>query len=121
MTGYYQSMDFCGDLQNWTSAILADDKGPNVHSVSYGFQGNLSQHMTQTRTNPCSSISEVNDIDNSLAKIAAVGVSPCESNVPRRWDLPCERVSNRHWEWVVKRGERPLRGCKIVADTPMDF
>ena len=34
MTGYYQSMEFCGDLKRWTSQILSDDGGPNVHSVS---------------------------------------------------------------------------------------
>ena len=72
MTGYYQSMDFCGDLQNWTSAILADDKGPNVHSVSYGFQGNLTTGASRLG---CTSMSQITDVDNQLAKVAASGVS----------------------------------------------
>ena len=37
------SMDFCADLKNWTALLLATDDVPLVHSVSYGWQGNLSQ------------------------------------------------------------------------------
>ena len=47
MTGYYQSMEFCGDLKRWTSQILSDDGGPNVHSVSYGFQVNVTTGLAQ--------------------------------------------------------------------------
>merc|ERR550514_1117563 len=38
----FDPMDFCADLQNWTTMMLEDDV-PWVHSVSYGWQGNLSQ------------------------------------------------------------------------------
>jgi hypothetical protein len=34
----YNSMDFCGDLKNWTTTILATQDAPLVHSVSYGWQ-----------------------------------------------------------------------------------
>ena len=37
------SMDFCADLKNWTALLLATDDVPLVHSVSYGWQRNLSQ------------------------------------------------------------------------------
>ena len=68
---YYQSMEFCGDLKSWTSAILADDGGPNVHSVSYGFQGNLTTSASELG---CTA-GEIEDIDNAFSKIAAKGVS----------------------------------------------
>jgi hypothetical protein len=38
----YNNNDFCGDLVNWTSTILADANAPLVHSVSYGWQVILS-------------------------------------------------------------------------------
>ena len=37
------SMDFCADLKNWTALLLATDDVPLVHSVSYGWQGNLTK------------------------------------------------------------------------------
>jgi hypothetical protein len=39
----YKNMDFCLDLFNWTSALVKTEDIPLVHSVSYGWQGNLSQ------------------------------------------------------------------------------
>ena len=39
----YDPSDFCSDLKNWTSTLLADKNPPLVTSVSYGWQGNLSQ------------------------------------------------------------------------------
>ena len=44
---YYQSMDLCADLKRWTSQILSDNGGPNVHSVSYGIQDNLTTAAPQ--------------------------------------------------------------------------
>ena len=36
-TDFYEQMnnDFCSDLKNWTTILLADDNVPLVHSVSY--------------------------------------------------------------------------------------
>jgi subtilase family serine protease len=63
----YNSMDFCGDLANWTAAILADDAAPFVHSVSYGWQGDLSQlHCTADK---------IKVVDDNFAKLAAKGIS----------------------------------------------
>jgi len=63
----YNSMDFCGDLANWTAAILADDDAPQVHSISYGWQGNLSQLQ-------CTD-AKVSIVDDNFAKLAAKGIS----------------------------------------------
>ena len=44
-TEFYEqaNSDFCADLQNWTTLLLSDEDSPRVHSVSYGWQGNLTQ------------------------------------------------------------------------------
>merc|ERR1719188_403509 len=60
-------MDFCGDLQQWTSAILANDDAPLVHSVSYGWQGEVSQIGCKA--------SKVTEIDANFAKLAAKGIT----------------------------------------------
>ena len=62
-------MDFCSDLKEWTTSLLADNEGesPLVHSVSYGYQGNLTQlHCTHKM---------VDVIDADFAKLAAKGVT----------------------------------------------
>lgn len=56
-------MDFCKDLGNWTDIILQDTTGPNVHSVSYGWQGNLTQVQCTDE--------KVTLVDNNFLKIAA--------------------------------------------------
>ena len=61
------SMDFCADLKAWTQLLLRDDDSPLVNSVSYGWQGNLTQVA-------CSD-ALVESIDNDFAKIAAKGIS----------------------------------------------
>ena len=63
----YKNMDFCGDLASWTNALLSTDDAPIVHSVSYGWQGNLTQiHCDDTN---------VKVVDANFAKLAAKGVS----------------------------------------------
>lgn len=63
----YNSKDFCGDLANWTAAILADDNAPFVHSVSYGWQGDLKQ-LSCTED-------KIKIVDDNFAKLAAKGIS----------------------------------------------
>merc|ERR1719443_317480 len=64
---YWKSFDFCGDLVNWTNSILDAKDPPLVHSVSYGWQRNLSQlHCTQAN---------VDEVDANFAKLAARGIS----------------------------------------------
>lgn len=64
---YWESRDFCSDLKNWTSTLLAMEDAPLVHSISYGFQGDLA------RTGCDSGV--IQDIDTAFAKIAARGIS----------------------------------------------
>jgi len=59
---------FCADLHQWTSKILTDDNGPLVHSVSYGFQGDITKMMG------CSA-ADVTAVEANFAKIAAKGVT----------------------------------------------
>ena len=50
---------------------LADDDGPLVHSLSYGFQGNVSTLGAAVGCTPA----QIAAIDNDFAKIAAAGVT----------------------------------------------
>jgi len=63
----WQNYDFCTDLKNWTSQIIALDDSPLVFSVSYGWQGALSQ-LGCTR-------SEIQTIDANFMAIANRGIS----------------------------------------------
>merc|ERR1712038_670944 len=65
---YFKSMDFCGDLKNWTQIILATENPPLVHSVSYGWQGNM------TTLTGCK-IANVDDVDIEFTKLAARGIT----------------------------------------------
>jgi len=65
---YFRPSDFCGDLKNWTQTILATEDPPLVHSVSYGWQGNLTTLMGCKMDN-------VNDVDADFAKLAARGIT----------------------------------------------
>jgi len=62
---YVGSLDFCGDVKQWSSDILEDD-APLVHSVSYGIQGVV---WHQLGCFPW----QVADIDVNFAKLAANG------------------------------------------------
>jgi len=64
---YYQSMDFCGDMQKWTSQIINATNPPLVHSVSYGWQGEL-------KSLGCKDAA-VQDVDANLAKLATMGIT----------------------------------------------
>eukprot|EP00051_Salpingoeca_urceolata_P026663 m.478114 g.478114 ORF g.478114 m.478114 type:complete len:551 (+) comp21038_c0_seq1:396-2048(+) len=63
----YKNSDFCSDLQQWTSDLLAASDDPLVHSISYGWQGDLSGIG-------CTD-SEVKAVDTDFAKLAAKGRS----------------------------------------------
>jgi subtilase family serine protease len=69
LTEFYEQMnqDFCSDLKNWTALLMSDDDCPLVHSVSYGWQGNLTQIGCKE--------DEYNDVDTGFAKLAARGIS----------------------------------------------
>lgn len=66
----YQAMAWCSDLKNWTKDILDSDDPPQVFSVSYGIQGNVSLDKNEG----CSQEITM-DIEDDFAKIAARGVS----------------------------------------------
>jgi len=63
----YDPSDFCGDLKNWTNTLLSVDSPPLVTSVSYGWQGNLSQIG-------CTD-ADVQAVDSDFAKLAAKGIT----------------------------------------------
>ena len=54
-------------LKNWTGMLLASDDVPLVTSVSYGWQGSLSQIGCQE--------ADVTAVDNDFAKLAAKGIT----------------------------------------------
>lgn len=65
---YWGGDDFCADLKLWTEAIIAaGDDAPLVHSVSYGWQGKLSQVGCAKE--------KVDDVDANFAKLAAMGIT----------------------------------------------
>jgi subtilase family serine protease len=63
----YDPSDFCADLKNWTTTMLADDDVPLVHSVSYGWQGNLTQIGCKG--------DNVDVVDADFKKLAAKGIT----------------------------------------------
>ena len=69
----YQGHEFCGDLQQFTQKILDTEDTPNVFSISYGWQGNLSEIGCQDN--------EVQAVDVNFQKLAARGVSMIISRV----------------------------------------
>lgn len=64
---YWGGNDFCADLKNWTDAIISATNPPLVHSVSYGWQGDLSQIGCKD--------ANVQDIDANFQKLAAMGIT----------------------------------------------
>lgn len=66
----YQGMAWCTDLKNWTSDMLDSNDPPQVFSVSYGIQGNVSLDKNEG----CSEEITMN-IEEDFAKLAARGVS----------------------------------------------
>eukprot|EP01048_Picozoa_sp_COSAG05_P020598 COSAG05_NODE_3539_length_2003_cov_2.410189_2_plen_290_part_00 len=67
-TEFYEfpGQDFGADLDMWTGNLSMPD-APYVHSVSYGWQGNLSQIHVKD--------SDVAAVDANFAKLAAKGIS----------------------------------------------
>lgn len=59
--------DFCADLFDWTETILNTTGAPYVFSVSYGWQGDVTQVGCKR--------SEELAVDNDLSKIVALGIS----------------------------------------------
>jgi subtilase family serine protease len=64
---YFDEKDFCAALKNWTNTILLSDDPPLVHSISWGWQGELSAFG-------CSAGAQ-HDIEANLAKLAARGIT----------------------------------------------
>jgi len=67
---FYDGMQFCTDLKNWTAMVLDHDDPPLVFSISYGVQGNVSLDKRQG----CS-MDMIASIEDDFTKIAARGVS----------------------------------------------
>lgn len=65
---YNQTNDFCADMMRWSCEILNDENPALVQSVSYGYQGNISDIG-------CNGDYQVQDVDLNLAKMAARGIT----------------------------------------------
>ena len=98
----FLGMDFCADLVEWTNKLLADANGPNVHSISYGWQGNLTQVQ-------CTD-DKVKVIDDNYAKLAAAGVSIIFASgdsgsgyAPASKCMEAGHVTNTAFEGTVKQ------------------
>lgn len=63
----WKNNDFCHDLNGWSTEILAESDAPFVHSVSYGWQGKLSQLG-------CKDVDR-STVEDNFAKLAARGIS----------------------------------------------
>lgn len=64
---YWKDNDFCTDMVSWTAAINDAETPPLVHSVSYGYQGNLS-HLG------CND-AHVSGLETNFAKLAVRGIT----------------------------------------------
>ena len=73
----WKGMDFCGDLKNWTETILSTSSPPLVHSVSYGWQGDLSALNCEQ--------DKIDAVDGDFTKLAARGISIIFGNVSFRF------------------------------------
>ena len=62
----WPAQDFCGDLHAYTNALL-EPGGPIVNSISYGWQGNISEIGCKP--------SDLEVVDANWAKLAAAGIS----------------------------------------------
>mmetsp|Transcript_5489 Transcript_5489/g.9571 ORF Transcript_5489/g.9571 Transcript_5489/m.9571 type:complete len:565 (-) Transcript_5489:41-1735(-) len=63
----YAGQDFCSDLKQWTTQLIGTTNPPNVFSVSYGWQGDMSQIGCST--------SQIASIDADFKTISAAGVT----------------------------------------------
>lgn len=63
----YPGNDFCKDMNEFTSQILGTDDAPFVFSVSYGWQGELSQLGCNPR--------DITTTNDNFKKLAARGIS----------------------------------------------
>jgi tripeptidyl-peptidase-1 len=64
---YMQNSAFCSDMKRFCQFVLNQEDGPNVYSISYGWQGPMSQLGCQQQ--------DIQDVDQDFKKIAAMGVS----------------------------------------------
>eukprot|EP00316_Scyphosphaera_apsteinii_P011229 CAMPEP_0119307148 /NCGR_PEP_ID=MMETSP1333-20130426/7721_1 /TAXON_ID=418940 /ORGANISM="Scyphosphaera apsteinii, Strain RCC1455" /LENGTH=758 /DNA_ID=CAMNT_0007310623 /DNA_START=26 /DNA_END=2302 /DNA_ORIENTATION=+ len=63
----WPNMDFCGDLHNYTAAMLAADEPPLSSSISYGWQGDLAELHCKP--------ADLAAVDINWMKLAARGLS----------------------------------------------
>ncbi len=134
----FKGMDFCLDLANYTATILADKQPSLVHSISYGWQGNLTQLQC--------TMAKQKVVNDNFVKIGATGVSiifasgdsgsgyapsnQCGSsqaadtvntgvveshfaNIPEA-QICCEQARGKDWSFVPSNSSTP--GAKCTAD-----
>jgi len=59
--------DFCADLIKWTALLMSTDATPLVNSISYGWQGPMTQIQCEE--------AKWKEVDTNFAKLAAKGIS----------------------------------------------
>ena len=88
----FPTMNFCGALHDWSSNLASQSDAPLVHSVSYGFQGNLSEWLH------CQD-EEMAAVDTNLAKIAAKGISILVSSGDKGSGYDSDRATGSFKLW----------------------
>lgn len=63
----FQGYDFCKDMNDFTTQILASNDNPNVFSISYGYQGDLDSIGCSRQ--------DVTAVNDNLMAIASMGIS----------------------------------------------
>ena len=109
-------MNFCGALHKWSSNLASQSDVPLVHSVSYGFQGNLSKWLH------CQD-DEIAAVDTNLAKIAAKGISILVSSGDNGSGYDRDPVSFKLWPswpasspWVTAIGATCFVGQRVGGE-----
>ena len=123
----YESNDFCADLHSDTSAILDSETPAHVHSLSYGWQGNLSQVRSIPKRNPRSNQAKVSNeaesdsmrtfkliLSQSLTHRTQVG---CRAVDVSAVDINLAKLAARGISMVVSSGDS---GAGIPLDPGCD-
>jgi hypothetical protein len=118
----FPGRDFGMDLNMWTSNLTAGPDTPLVHSVSYGWQGNLSQIGVKQ--------ADVDVVDANFAKLAAKGISIMissgDSGSGYAESSPCEQDQGEKGVGITGKAESvtvtngPGECCERASQLPVE-
>lgn len=120
----FMGNDFCADLVEWTNDLIkAGSDGPNVHSISYGWQGNLTQVGC--------TMDKVSTIDGNYAKLAMAGISVIFASgdsgsgyAPGNTCQSAEQPNNQFFEGDKERefvAQEAVQCCLESQGSPFSF